>query len=231
MEHTRATVAASSARRTPTRYSYDAATVAELWKSISTERYRTYLRLASGDHRKAMCMYTLNVALGSALHGPLQTLEVALRNAVHDCLTDSHGGFWFRDERLLERSQLDATQRATRKVRKGTTAGHVVAELNFGFWVALFARRYDTRLWRTRLSGLFVPSPSRLELYDQLDRLRTLRNRVAHHEPILQRDLRTDYQKIIWILRMLSPDTASWTEHHSRVLEVLDLDYEQVSRF
>ena len=135
---------------------------------------------------------------------------------MHDCLTASHGGFWFRDGSLLERSQLDATQRGSAKVDKGITDGRVVAELNFGFWVALFAKRYDMRLWRARLSGLFAPSPSRPELYGQLDRLRTLRNRVAHHEPILQRDLRTDYEKIIWILEMLSPHTALWTEHHSR---------------
>ena len=213
------------------RFEYDGTSLTALGGSISAERLRTYLELASGNHSIAMSMYTRNVALGSAFYGPLQTLEVALRNAVNNSLADRHGDFWFNDADLLKHSELERAKHATQRVRKQLTAGRVVAELNFGFWVALFAKGYEARLWRTNLHRLFAPQPKRHELHGQLDRLRTLRNRVAHHEPILQRDLQTDYDKIIWILKMLSPTTAAWTKHHSRVPEVLGVNHREVTRF
>lgn len=231
MERTKPTVSPNPTGRTLTCYPYDGSSIARLQDTLSAERLSTYLRLASGDRERAMRIYTQNVALGSALYGPLQVLEVALRNAVNDVLSERYGGSWYNEPRLLKRVESEAARRATEKVQKKLTTGRVVAELNFGFWVALFARGYDATLWRTHLHDLFTPKPNRRNLHGQLNRLRSLRNRVAHHEPILQRDLRTDYEKIIWILGMLSPDAASWTEHHSRVLEVLAMNYDHISRF
>ncbi len=239
MERTKKIISETPVGRTSLRFEYDGTSLTALGGSISAERLRTYLELASGNHSIAMRMYTRNVALGSAFYGPLQTLEVALRNAVNNSLADRHGDFWFNDAALLKHSEFERAKHATQRVRKQLTAGRrkqltvgrIVAELNFGFWVALFAKGYEARLWRTNLHRLFAPQPKRHELHGQLDRLRTLRNRVAHHEPILQRDLQTDYDKIIWILQMLSPTTAAWTKHHSRVPEILRVNHLQVARF
>ncbi len=231
MERTIETVSETAVGCTSLSFEYDGTSLAALGDSFSAERLRTYLRLASGSHSDAMSMYARNVALASAFYGPLQTLEVALRNAVNNILTDSHGDFWFDDSTLLKKNELKSGKRAIQGAGKHLTAGRVVAELNFGFWVALFAKGYEARLWRTNLHRLFEPQPNRHELHGQLDRLRTLRNRVAHHEPILQRDLQTDYDRIIWILQMLSPTTAVWTAHHSRVPEVLGVSHLQVARF
>ena len=176
-------------------------------------------------------MYLQNAALGGAFHGPLQTLEVTLRNAVHNALTDSHGEFWFDSPLLLRGIEQNRVKKASQKIRKQRTAGRVVAELNLGFWVGLFSKAYDKNLWRSDLHQMFSPQPNRKNLHNQLDRLRTLRNRVVHHEPIMQRDLRTDHEKILWILKMLSPETASWVAHHSRVTEVLKTKPHRIAQF
>lgn len=231
MERTNETISENSVGSAPLCFPYDGRSLTALRGSISNERFRTYLKLASGDHGNAMHMYTRNVALGGAFYGPLQTLEVGLRNAVNSILADRYGEFWFQEPALLKGHELKTTDRAAENVRKRLTAGRVVAELSFGFWVALFAKGYEERLWRTNLYRLFTPQPNRWELHGQLDRLRTLRNRVAHHEPILQRDLQTDYDKIMWILEMLSPETAAWTEYHSRVRDVLKTNHNQVTCF
>lgn len=219
------------ASSTPTPYRYGGKSLSSLREVISAERFGTYHKLASGDRRRAIRLYTWNIALGGAFHGPLQTLEVALRNAVHDTLTARFSDFWFENAGLLEENEERSVERATEKLARPWTAGQVIAELNFGFWVALFAKKYETRLWRTELHQLFALKQNRKELHNQLNRLRTLRNRIAHHEPILQRHLRTDYDKILWILDMLSPAAAAWTNHHSRVIEVLDTSPAQVTRF
>ena len=212
-------------------YKHDGRSLRALRVTISPDRFGTYLALASGDRRRAVNMYLWNAALGGAFHGPLQALEVSLRNAVHDIMTDSHGEFWFDNPRLLRKNEQARVGWATKKIRKQRTSGRVVAELSFGFWVALFSKTYDHGLWRADLHHVFTPQPNRRELHNQLDRLRTLRNRIAHHEPILQRDLRVDHEKILWILEMLSPETAAWVAHHSRVIEVLETKPHLVTRF
>lgn len=218
-------------RSAPDLYRYDGNTLRALRACISPERFDTYLVLASGDRRRAIQMYLQNAALGAAFHGPLQALEVTLRNAVHNTLADSHGEYWFDNPLLLRAIEQNRVKKATQKIRKQRTAGRVVAELNLGFWVGLFSKAYDQSLWRSGLHQMFSPQPNRKNLHNQLDRLRTLRNRVVHHEPIMQRDLRTDHEKILWILKMLSPETASWVAHHSRVIEVLETKPHEVTRF
>ena len=234
MERTGTMIAGVETTSPQGHYRYSGQALETLREAISPERFKTYLKRASGAHKYAMQMYTWNIALGSAFHGPLQALEVTLRNAAHGQLVSRYGDLWFYNPNLLKRSQQNSVKRAANELnrqKKQGTAGQVVAELNFGFWVALFAKGYEERLWRPDLHRLFTPQPHRSELYDQLDRLRTLRNRVAHHEPILQRDLRTDHEKVLWILEMLSPETAAWVAHHSRVIEVLETKPHLVTRF
>ena len=214
-------------------FRYSRSTIGALRRSISSPRFATYLRLASGDRHQALQLYTRNAAVGAAFHGPLQALEVTLRNAVHDIMAATHSSFWF-DGPLLKGPEREAIAKATRSLRRGhkvRTPEDIVAALNFGFWVALFKRTYDTTLWRTVLYCSFEPTPPRPELHQQLDRLRTLRNRIVHHEPILQRDLHADHDGILWMLDMLSPATAAWVKHHSRVREELARSSRAIGRF
>ena len=113
-------------------YKYNGRTLRELRACISPERFGTYLELAEGDRRRAIQMYLRNTALGGALHGPLQALEVTLRNAVHRTLAASCGEFWFDSSLLLRATEQVSVRRANQKLRKQRTPGRVVAELNFG---------------------------------------------------------------------------------------------------
>lgn len=128
MERTKETISENSIGNASLCFLYDGHSLTSLRGSISAERLDTYLKLASGDHGNAMRMYTRNVALGGAFYGPLQTLEVGLRNAVHNLLADRYGDFWFEDSALLKRNELLTTSRANNNVRKQLTAGRVVAE-------------------------------------------------------------------------------------------------------
>ena len=190
---------------------------------MSRTRFATYREFDSDA--AALQRYTWNTAVSAAFYGPLQTLEVALRNAVHDVMSTNHGARWFEDEQLLrsnDRHIVDQTIQHLHNRSKQPTAGRVVAELPFRFWVALFANPYDTTIWRTDLHRIFTPRvKDRRGLHDTLDRLRTLRNRIAHHEPIFHRRLDDDYRRIRNIVGFLSPPTFTWLDHHSRVPEAL----------
>ena len=227
------TIPSNQASHTPRPFPYDGETMRALCEAISEERSATYLRLANGDRRRALQLYTRNAALGAAFYGPLQALEVTLRNGVHRAMTSAHGNFWF-DSRLLRRSQAEAVSKVKKELdwnRGPQLPGRVVAELSLGFWVALFARRYESDLWRPTLHRCFTPTPARSKLHRQLDELRRLRNRIAHHEPILHRSLQADHGAILRALRMLSPDMEAWVSHHSRVLDVLALPAHRIDRF
>ena len=67
----------------------------ELQASFSSERLGTYVKAARGDRAKALHLYTWNTAISAAFYGPLQGLEVALRNAMHRRLTECYGSAWY----------------------------------------------------------------------------------------------------------------------------------------
>ena len=72
------------------------------------------------------------------------------------------------------------------------------------------------RLWVSSLQPVFLPRPIRHELHEKLDRLRTLRNRIAHHEPILQRHLMADLTDIKEIVGAVSPAVLDWLNWHEQ---------------
>ena len=227
------TIPPRQAASTPSRFRYDGATIQALCLAISRERFATYLKLARGDRRRALQLYAYNAALGGAFHGPLQALEVTLRNAVHDAMMSASGARWFESPQL-DKPQRDAVTKAKNKLGGGAGAqdpGRIVAELSFGFWVALFARRYEAALWRTTLHQCFGPTPARRELHNRLNSLLTLRNRVAHHEPILQRKPHADHDTILWVLGMLSTEMEAWVRHHNRVPQILVQPIHHITQF
>jgi len=214
-------------------YRYDETAIRAWRRAISDERFATYLRIADGDRRRALQFYTRNVALGAAFHGPLQALEVTLRNAVDDAMTEAYGASWLMGAPLRAPEQ-EAVRKATQSLeqsRKPRTPARLVAASNLGFWVALFARKYDETLWRTTLHTLFGTDWPRSEVHKLLNRLRTLRNRIAHHEPIFHRHLRADHEGILSLLDDLSPETAAWVAHHSRVPKILAESSHRIGQF
>lgn len=93
----------------------------------------------------------------------------------------------------------------------------MIPELKFVFWQKMFTGRHDQRLWDTHLRLVLANldpakpvSALRLQIYDELEQIRTLRNRIAHHEPIFTRNLADDFQKITDIIALRCAVTADW---------------------
>lgn len=76
-------------------FSYTDAVIQALETSLSPERMATYVGRAGGDREKAVRLYTWNTAVSAAFYGPLQGLEVALRNAMHRELSVRYGVDWY----------------------------------------------------------------------------------------------------------------------------------------
>ena len=67
----------------------------DLEASFSPDRLSTYLTAAGGERERALQLYTRNTQLSAAFYGPLQGLEIALRNALHRQLTRLYGAAWY----------------------------------------------------------------------------------------------------------------------------------------
>ena len=213
-------------------FQYNAATLSQIEGWLSRDRLTRYLGATGGDLESAVKNHVYNTALSSAFFGPIQVLEVALRNAFHRELTSAFGAAWydeatFRVSPEITRS-IDDAKEALNNHRLPSDAPHIVAALHFGFWTTLLAGRYEHQIWTPALNKAFpnyravMGKPAKRSIISgQIDYLRGLRNRIAHHEPIFHRDLLADYRTLLRVASWLSSELDKWIDYHSRILAVL----------
>jgi hypothetical protein len=56
----------------------------------------------------------------------------------------------------------------------------------------------------------------------RLESIRKLRNRIAHHDSLLNIDLKEKHSEILEVTGWIDPDAAEWVSGESKVIEVLD---------
>lgn len=183
-----------------------------LEKFLSTERIGTYLCLADDNRQKTIDLYIENLKQCQIFYAKLHWLEIGLRNAINSQFSQKYGVEWFNNPHIglneKDKSQIQKAKNNLEKERKEFSNGNLVAELNFGFWVNLFNKHYDT-LWRQCLRKVFTSQTGVLErkqLSKTLHPILKLRNRIAHYEPILDYDLPKIQQDIIDIVRLIEPN-------------------------
>ena len=179
---------------------------------LSGERLEKYIAHAS---RYQSChpieIYTWNAALSESLY---PTLEVALRNAIHRAMVDHFKTEdWLIIPDFLCSTEQQVVKQAIQKLKKRKkepTIGRIIAELKFGFWTTLFDKRYEQILWIPIIKDVFPKLERRKRTRKNLSRLfnkiRNLRNRVFHYEPIWHwQDLKEQYQAILLAIHWIEP--------------------------
>jgi len=208
-------------------YNYTDEILDELDRAFSAERLSNSHSQAGGNRAEGWNLYLRNTALSESLYSPLQGLEILLRNALGDKIRGKYGEKWFdnpnfpldyRQKQILEKSKSELNRRNIE-----LTHGRMLAELNYGFWTGILGRRYETTLWRPLFHKAFPHAQKpllRKHAHKKLDGLRILRNRIAHHEPISNRDLMNDYKIILELSAWISPIAAGWIDNHNRFRQV-----------
>jgi hypothetical protein len=198
--------------------------------TLSLDRLAPYFQATQGSHEGALELYKWNIEISGAFYEALSIAEVGLRNALHTQLTTFHGArpdYWYDNQQgLFNGGALSdislARKRASRSGRV-ETPGRVVAELNFGFWKYILAKRYETTLWTPCLRHGFpgLANQHRTVVFDAVAELHSLRNRIAHHEPIYNRDLTQDLLATYRLIEWVSPETREWAVSFSRIQKCL----------
>lgn len=192
-------------------------------ETISEARFARFVREAGGDPFHAIDLYYWNAQLAQCLYLPLQTWEIAFRNRLNSFLIWKYKQHWpYNDvclralkgnetRRLLETKER---QESARKVKNAATDA-IVADLSAGFWVALLKSGYSFPFtWQYNLARIYpnAKKPDLQTYYDISDRLLDLRNRVAHHEPILHLDLPKLHAELMQTISDLCPAAMAYSE-------------------
>jgi len=211
--------------------------LADLDRTLTRGRISRYLTATSGDLDQALQLYEKNVAVSEALFGILHGLEITVRNSLHHALsTDIGVADWYQHDLALPfpsfpqlaftapmRNMLD---KARRSAGPGAPVGKLVAELTFGFWPFLISGQYHN-LWSASAHHAFPHARiPRSFVHTRLETIQRLRNRIAHHEPILSstNEVYTGHPHnpkialpaLLECVYWVSPATADWLRATTR---------------
>lgn len=182
---------------------------------------------------QAVRLYFWNHELASAFLGPLAILEVTLRNAMHEALSSKYGSEWILDNDLLpllddDRANFDKTITRLRPIlkikNKELSPDAVVGSSSLGDWVRLLEKgkprsstyNYEKTLWEAALINAFSNNSDgwgRAQIHGEFNRIRSFRNRIAHHEPIFYRDLTGMMDDIINAASLIHHDAGEVIKH------------------
>jgi hypothetical protein len=170
-------------------------------------------------------LFILISEISAALWVHIMAFETTLRDFISEKLQRIYGVFdWWLVPNLLSRSDLkdiDYTIKRLNGRQLPISNENVVANLSFSFWVELLSKRYHQKIWM-KLVKYFPAYPGRREdFYDKAREIRNLRNVIAHHGPILRRDLFRDHAYLHELTALLDPELANEVKRKSRVLDLL----------
>ena len=159
--------------------------------ALSVPRIGKYRLACKGDKNKALILYRYNIKLCQKFYGMLGVLEVALRNAINEhfkiqlydndwLIAQAQSGFLvnYQEAIFKERDKLINNCKYT--------CDKLVASLSLGIWTFMFSRNCYKNSGKTLLQ--IFPNKmhglNQRDIYADLDKIRTFRNRIAHYEPL-----------------------------------------------
>lgn len=217
-------------------------------EAMSPERMRKYVWACANDTKRAMTLYRYNLRLSQEMFAIVSCFEVTLRNKIDKEMKSHFGNDWLRDF-ILPGGQFDTDPRVdgTKKIIKKAYEGllrtnsyvhnKLLAEMEFGVWKFMF-NNVQYRLSGRCLLNVFPNKPTSTPqlrydntfIFNELDRINVMRNRIAHHEPIcfgypISVDLQSVndcYDSIMRLFRWMSIDAKAMLYGLDHVAAVSD---------
>jgi hypothetical protein len=202
---------------------------------LGQPRFGRYLQAVNGDRLRAIALYEWNARVSAGFQRDLAHVEVALRNAYDTAaigwggsghwLLDGYAGVFAPVFRTKGRRSRDINEHPRDQVRQAirsaggpnATAGKVIAQLSFGFWRYLSTSAHEKTLWVPYLHRAFAPGTDRARIDAPIGRLHELRNRVAHHEHLLNQNVLSRFNDLLDVAQALQPDLATFLSTSSDI--------------
>ncbi|WP_433168443.1 hypothetical protein [Kribbella sp. CA-247076] len=98
----------------------------------------------------------------------------------------------------------------------------MIAELTFGFWRFLSSSAHEKTVWVPFLHRAYPPGTDRKRDVDSnVATLNRLRNRVAHHEPLIGENLPRETAKVSALAGLLDRELGAYVAATSEVAGLL----------
>lgn len=200
---------------------------------ISPQRMERYLLATNKRKKKSILLYNANLNLSKEVYVVVSYFEVALRNAINDCLIPTLGADWLRDS-VLPGGRFDnkrsehmckvISKRYEALQREGEYSHNkLLSSLEFGIWKYMFAD-YQYRVTGQVLLSIFPNKPKssagkqydNTYIFNELNYINILRNRVAHQEPLCfshhtrhidTNYIRAQYRRLLRLFAMMGIDS------------------------
>lgn len=194
-----------------------------------------YLVAADRDPVKALELYEWSAELAGLSFQAMHYVEVVVRNSLDRVLSEHHyevsrGIPWFlqacapsgKAQTAID-TQVERVRDRLRKVSpRRDTRDQIVAGLDFGFWTSLLHTDYD-QLWRDAIRKAFPHSPGRRsDVVSLLEALRLFRNRLAHHDSLLNVDVLLRVGQMGTVMGWVDPAAGKWLQNISARIVALN---------
>ena len=213
---------------------------------VSARRMERYLIASYGDTKKARRLYKLNMRLACEMFIIVSGFEIALRNAIHSNVAGRFGEDWLgRSVRrggifyaLPPKAKRNIISTAKKlKENNKYDSDQMVASMEFGTWKYMFSKiQYEAtgqcllKIFPLKPKSTKEQHYDRKFFFNELDHVNSLRNRLAHHEPICfthnndEVDLsyaKSEYERIMKLFMWMDIDSKSLFGSIDKVQSIL----------
>ncbi len=169
--------------------------------------------------------FILIAEISAALWVHIAVFEITLRKFIHSSLSKSYKTTrWWLIPNLLtakDRAEFKYAEKRLAMQKRKVSPILVVHNSSFSLCIELLSKRYHQKIW-LKIIKYFPAHPGRREdFYKRAREIRNLRNLIAHHAPILHRNLLRDHQYLHELTMILDPQLAQEVQKRSRVLDLL----------
>lgn len=220
-------------------------TIEHLISLFSKPRIYAYLE-ENDTPQMVLGKYHMNIILSEAMIPILHYFEILLRNQVDKVIRRYYGEDWLlkipptlmiSDKDIKKISEI--INKIKRERRSKLSHDNVLSQMTFGFWCAFFHKKYDPVLWHRKnaLKSLFpyLPKCNRTRVYieQKILKIKIIRNRIAHHEPVWNHRVSVDevHKICCELIKAVSPDALDLLSEIDRFPIVRDLNHQNKESF
>ena len=113
----------------------------QIERNLSKDRLDNYGKMDNADKETIFARYLWNIAVSQSLYQLLHFFEILLRNKINNAFIAFAKRVDWYNEISFDKYTEDMLNKAMEKLDERKTNydnGHLVAELNLGFWTSLF---------------------------------------------------------------------------------------------
>lgn len=210
----------------------------ELERFLSKEKLKPYLKCEQ-DKEKAITLFTHNLELSCQLYKILQIFELSTRNIFNDFLMKRYGYDWINRKDILSGNNGKNTKLINdieaikfnfkNEIKKNSYNNNdIISNLSLGFWVNLLSFDNNDKIWQPSLKKIF-DCYDRIVIQDIFRDVKDIRNRIAHHETVLFKNIEEIKNNTLFILKIYSETLYEWTLKNidTKIFRELDNKYQQ----